>query len=114
MKLFFVAGIFICTLVRVSQFPLARPSVPKGIIRIYKISFGVQLLQIQEKNEPVEPIHSFLCRGRELNPRRQPLQGCALPLSYRGIPKSKSLRHNNRESSFFQYILLFIGGYKTC
>ena len=25
------------------------------------------------------------CRGRESNPRRQPLQGCALPLSYRGF-----------------------------
>lgn len=26
-----------------------------------------------------------VCRGRELNPRRHPLQGCALPLSYRGM-----------------------------
>lgn len=25
-----------------------------------------------------------MCRGSESNTRRQPLQGCALPLSYRG------------------------------
>jgi hypothetical protein len=28
---------------------------------------------------------SFLCRGRESNSPRQPLQGCALPLSYLGV-----------------------------
>ncbi len=27
----------------------------------------------------------FLCHGGESNTRRQPLQGCALPLSYRGV-----------------------------
>ena len=32
-----------------------------------------------------------MCRGGESNTRRQPLQGCALPLSYRGIcPREES------------------------
>gem|GEM_PF-4847334 len=31
------------------------------------------------------PIRVNLCRERESNPRRHPLQGCALPLSYHGM-----------------------------
>src|SRR3989344_8766902 len=53
--------------------------------RLVKFSTENFILRRSIPDRETSSCFAPLCRGRESNPRRQPLQGCALPLSYRGI-----------------------------